>query len=63
MRPRERDGKRGLSGVYDIRPLVFSLTGFDFTSTNVPTTGVTAADVKDEVVQLAVAFFEQTLPR
>jgi len=48
---------------FDIRPLVFSLTGFDFTSRNVPTTGVTAADVKDEVVQLAVAFFEQTLPR
>jgi predicted dienelactone hydrolase len=48
---------------FDIRPLVFSLTGFDFASTNVPTTGVTAADVKDEVVQLAVAFFEQALSR
>jgi predicted dienelactone hydrolase len=48
---------------FDIRPLVFSLTGFDFTSRNVPTTGVTAADVKAEVVQLAVTFFEQALSR
>jgi hypothetical protein len=48
---------------FDVRSLVFSLTGFDFTSRNVPTTGVTAADVKDEVVQVAVVFFEQALSR
>jgi predicted dienelactone hydrolase len=47
----------------DIRPLVLSLTGFDVTPTNVPTTGVDSTDVKEEVVELAVAFFRQALPR
>ena len=42
---------------YDIRPLVFSLTGFNVTSTNVPTTGLTSDTVKDEVIQRAAAFF------
>jgi predicted dienelactone hydrolase len=47
----------------DIRPLVLSLTGFDVTPTNVPTTGVDSTDVREEVVELAVAFFRQALPR
>lgn len=49
---------------YDIRPLVTSLTvttalpaGFNFTTTKVPTTGLTSDAVKDQVVQLAVGFF------
>ena len=50
---------------YDIRPLVASLTvttalpaGFNVTSTNVPTTGLTSDEVKDQVViPRAVAFF------
>jgi hypothetical protein len=42
---------------------VLSLTGFDVTPTNVPTTGVDSTDVREEVVELAVAFFRQALPR
>ena len=40
-----------------IRPLVFALTGFDVTPTNVPTTGLDSSEVKEEVTELAVAFF------
>jgi predicted dienelactone hydrolase len=47
----------------DIRPLVLSLTGFDVTLTNVPTTGVDSTEVKQQVVGLAVFFFEQALRR
>lgn len=49
---------------YDIRSLVASLTvtkalpaGFNFTTTKVPTTGLTSDEVKDRVIQLAVGFF------
>ena len=54
----------------DIRPLVFSLTGFDVTPTNVPTPvvvnnvllpGWTSDQVKDQVIELAVAFFRRVL--
>lgn len=45
----------------DIRPLVTSLSGFDFGSTDVPTTGLLSDDVADEVVGLAVVFFGRTL--
>jgi len=41
----------------DIQPLVSSLTLFDFTSMNVPTTGLDSSEVKEEVTELAVAFF------
>ena len=41
----------------DIRPLVSSLTLFDFTSMNVPTTGLDSSEVTEEVTELAVAFF------
>ncbi len=40
-----------------IRPLVFALTGFDVTPTNVPTTGLDSSEVKEEVTERAVAFF------
>jgi predicted dienelactone hydrolase len=42
-----------------IRPLVFSLTGFYVTPTNVPTTGLDSSEVQQEVTELAVAFFGQ----
>ncbi len=45
----------------DIRPLVASLTGFHVTPTNVPTTGVDSAEVTEDVVELAVAFFGRVL--
>jgi predicted dienelactone hydrolase len=41
----------------NIRPLVFALTGFDVTPTNVPTTGLDSSEVKETVTELAVAFF------
>ena len=41
----------------DIRDLVASLTGFNVTQDNVPTTGLTSDEVKEEVIQRAVAFF------
>jgi hypothetical protein len=45
----------------DIRPLVSSLTGFNVNPTNVPTTGLDSDQVKEQVVELAVAFFGQVL--
>jgi hypothetical protein len=45
----------------DIRPLVASLTGFNVTSDNVPTTGLTSDQVKDQVVRLAASFFSKAL--
>ncbi len=45
----------------DIRPLVFSLTGFTVTPDNVPTTGLDSNEVKNEVIELAVAFFGHAL--
>jgi predicted dienelactone hydrolase len=47
----------------DIRPLVTSITGFNVTPDNVPTTGVTSADVKRDVIELAVDFFSDVLER
>ncbi len=47
----------------DIRPLVASLTGFNVTPTNVPTTGLDSNEVKEEVTELAVAFFGHVLER
>jgi len=47
----------------DIRALVASLTGFNVTPTNVPTTGLDSDEVKDEVIQLAVKFFGDVLER
>ena len=44
----------------DIRPLVASLTGFDFTTTPVPT-GLDSTQVKEEVTELAVRFFGRVL--
>ena len=52
---------------YDIRALVSSLTlsvtgtEFDVTLANVPTTGLTSDEVKDQVIPLAVAFFGRVL--
>jgi predicted dienelactone hydrolase len=45
----------------DITSLVFSLTGFSVTPTNVPRTGLDSNTVKDQVVQRAVAFFGRVL--
>ena len=45
----------------DIRPLVSSLTGFDFTSMAVPTSGVDSTEVNEEVTELAVLFFGRVL--
>jgi predicted dienelactone hydrolase len=45
---------------YDIRPLVASVTTFQFPET-VPTTGLDSDTVKNEVVTRAVAFFERVL--
>ena len=45
----------------DIQPLVSSLTGFDFMSTNVPTTGLDSNEVKEQVIELAVLFFGHVL--
>jgi len=47
----------------DIRALVASLTGFNVTPTNVPTTGLDSDEVKGEVLQLAVTFFGDVLER
>ena len=47
----------------DIRPIVTSMTGFNVTSSNVPTLGLTTAEVKDQMVELAVAFFGEVLNR
>ena len=44
-----------------IESLVTSLTGFDFANTAVPTTGLTSDIVKEQVVNLAVAFFGRVL--
>jgi predicted dienelactone hydrolase len=45
----------------DIRPLVASLTGFVVTRSNVPATGLDSTQVKDQVTELAVAFFGHAL--
>jgi len=45
----------------DIRDLVDTLTGFDVTLDNVPTTGLTTETVKHKVTALAVTFFGLTL--
>jgi predicted dienelactone hydrolase len=51
----------------DIRTLVTSLTttptmpGFNFTTTPVPTTGLDSAEVKEQVLELAVLFFGHVL--
>jgi predicted dienelactone hydrolase len=47
----------------DIRALVASLTGFKVTPGNVPTTGLDSSEVKEEVTELAVAFFGHALER
>jgi predicted dienelactone hydrolase len=47
----------------DITPIVSSLAGFNVTSSNVPTLGLTTAEVKDQMVELAVAFFGDVLNR
>ena len=41
----------------DIRSLVALLTGFNVTRHNVPTTALDTSEVKEEVTELAVAFF------
>jgi predicted dienelactone hydrolase len=46
----------------DVRSLVFSLTGFSVSSNNVPTTGLLASEVKEEVTDVAVGFFERNMP-
>jgi predicted dienelactone hydrolase len=45
----------------DIRALVASLTGFSVTPDSVPTTGLDSSEVKEEVTELAVAFFGHVL--
>jgi predicted dienelactone hydrolase len=45
----------------DIRPLVTSLTGFDFATQNVPTAGLDTNDVKEQVKELAATFFGRVL--
>jgi hypothetical protein len=45
----------------DIRPLVTSLTGFDFDTQHVPTTGLETDAVAEQVAGLAAAFFGRTL--
>lgn len=45
----------------DVRTLVSTLSGFDFTTTSVPTTGLDLEDATAQVVQLAVAFFGDVL--
>jgi predicted dienelactone hydrolase len=47
----------------DIRSLVFSLTGFSVSPDNVPTTGLLASEVKEEVIDVAVGFFERNMPQ
>jgi len=47
----------------DIRPLVASVTGFNVTPTNVPTTGLGTAEMKQNVIELAVTFFGKVLNR
>jgi hypothetical protein len=47
----------------DIRFLVFSLTGFSVSPTNVPTSGLLASEVKEDVTDVAVGFFERNMPQ
>jgi len=46
----------------DIRPLIAALTGLPFPN-NVPTTGLTSDEVKQQVTELAVTFFGTVLKR
>jgi predicted dienelactone hydrolase len=45
----------------DIQPLVTALTGFDFETQKVPTTGLETDEVKEQVEELAVTFFARVL--
>jgi predicted dienelactone hydrolase len=45
----------------DIQPLITSLTGFNFASSNVPTTRLSSDQVKEQVIELATAFFRRVL--
>ena len=47
----------------NVEPLVSSTAGFDFDTTEVPTTGLTSDQVKEEATQLAVIFFGHVLER
>jgi predicted dienelactone hydrolase len=49
------------SSPIDVRPIVKTLTGFDVTETNVPTTGLTAADLRPRLSEMAVTFFEHVI--
>jgi predicted dienelactone hydrolase len=45
----------------DVRPIVKTLTGFDVTETNVPRAGLTAADLRPRLSEMAVTFFEHVI--
>jgi len=45
----------------DIRPINFALTGIQVTPENVPRTGVTSLEVAQQVVDIAVSFFNRVL--
>src|SRR6185503_10806249 len=47
----------------DIRPLVNTVTGFDVTEDNVPTTGLTTGQLRPCISEMAVRFFGDTLGR
>jgi predicted dienelactone hydrolase len=44
-----------------VKTLVTAITGFDFTTQNVPTTGLDTDDVKEQVKELAATFFGRAL--
>jgi predicted dienelactone hydrolase len=47
----------------DVRPFVKALTGFDVTEANVPTTGLTTAQLRPRISEMAITFFDHTIGR
>ncbi len=49
------------SNPVDIRPLVFSLTGYSVTETNVPTTSIDTLEIRRLMSEIAVTFFDSVI--
>jgi predicted dienelactone hydrolase len=47
----------------DVRQIVTTLTGFNVTETNAPRVGLTAADLRQTISEMAITFFEHVIGR
>lgn len=56
-------GFETFSSPTDVRPIVKILTGFHVTETNVPGAGLTAADLRPQISEMAITFFEHFIGR